>query len=324
MVDQTKPLSPSDGFAIVLACLAGILALVLWMIQKTPFWIIVVLLTIEGLSVYPVLHFARSKSRRAGFLAMTVIAVAAFGWKEWPKRDVPTNVINAAAVLNDVPHSPPSAIPPVSQPASLPIGGSNILDNSGKAQKIVIDNSTVETPSGTTGTIVSNRPGGEINGLTIKGSHVRPTDAQPSGTAKSSKKAPTERVKLPAILRNNKSGGVDRVFLEDNVVEGQSLISNDGSLSNVIARHNIVKILPFQQLDKSIRERAGDRANTLEAIRVFHAASAFETRGYPDQEQRKRLLDNFEQYIEKPLSDAAGDKKATLKILDDIESMQPR
>ena len=52
-----EPLSPSDKLAVVLFCLGAAMALILFLLTKTPLTILPMLLGIAFLMVYPVLHF---------------------------------------------------------------------------------------------------------------------------------------------------------------------------------------------------------------------------------------------------------------------------
>jgi hypothetical protein len=60
----------SDRLAVALACLAGIMALVLVWVDKTPVWAGVTIGCMLALIIYPVIHFCAlgdSQSRRCGF-----------------------------------------------------------------------------------------------------------------------------------------------------------------------------------------------------------------------------------------------------------------
>jgi hypothetical protein len=96
---QTGRYSLSDRLAIVLACLTGIMAIILFLIEKTPLTVIVLLLLMVGLSIYPILHFAKNSLIRGFLILGVVIATALFGWGVWP-------------VVEASPQKPP---PPVQQ-----------------------------------------------------------------------------------------------------------------------------------------------------------------------------------------------------------------
>lgn len=76
----------SDRLAIALACLTGVMAIILFLVEKSPLTVVGVLVLMVALSIYPIFHFSKSNTVR-GSLALCVIAVAVFlGWREWPNR----------------------------------------------------------------------------------------------------------------------------------------------------------------------------------------------------------------------------------------------
>jgi hypothetical protein len=76
----------SDRLAFVLACLAGILAIVLFLVEKTPLTVAILLLLLLAFSVYPILHFVRRRRNRWTAFALIFLAVVCFGWKTWPRK----------------------------------------------------------------------------------------------------------------------------------------------------------------------------------------------------------------------------------------------
>jgi hypothetical protein len=87
MTDETSVVgkySDSDKLAIVLACLAGVMAIVLFLVEKTPLTVISLLGLMVVLSVYPILHFAQSKIVRACLIVSVVALTFLFGWGVWP------------------------------------------------------------------------------------------------------------------------------------------------------------------------------------------------------------------------------------------------
>ncbi len=88
MAEEAKPVdgySTSDKLAIALACLAGVMAIILFLIEKTPLTVVGLLVAMAALSVYPVLHFVRRINFRIALLACVAIATLALGWYVWPK-----------------------------------------------------------------------------------------------------------------------------------------------------------------------------------------------------------------------------------------------
>ncbi len=80
-------LSGSDKLGIVLACLASILAIVLFLIEKTFLVIIVFLLSIMALSIYPIIHFAKSKIDRISLFECVIVVTVFLGWEFWPQQN---------------------------------------------------------------------------------------------------------------------------------------------------------------------------------------------------------------------------------------------
>ena len=79
-------LSGSDKLGIVLACLASILAIVLFLIEKTFLVIIVLPLSIMALSIYPIIHFAKSKIDRISLFECVIVVTVFLGWEFWPQQ----------------------------------------------------------------------------------------------------------------------------------------------------------------------------------------------------------------------------------------------
>jgi hypothetical protein len=71
--------SDSDRLAIALTCLAGIMAIVLFLVEKTPATVIGLLLGMAALSVYPVWHFVRGRVARFVVLVCGVLLTVLFG-----------------------------------------------------------------------------------------------------------------------------------------------------------------------------------------------------------------------------------------------------
>jgi hypothetical protein len=80
-------LSPSDKLAIALACLAGIMAIILFLLAKTPTTVVLSLVAMVGLGIYPILHFFRT----AGFRLIAILALLGstvlIGRYTWPGKN---------------------------------------------------------------------------------------------------------------------------------------------------------------------------------------------------------------------------------------------
>src|ERR1039457_5068736 len=97
MVEEEKHLgtySPSDKLAIALTCLAGVMAIVLFLVEKTPLTVVGLLVAMVILLVYPVLHFARRPLIRGGVLILAMVGTLVFGWFVWPKNKL-ADTVNA-------------------------------------------------------------------------------------------------------------------------------------------------------------------------------------------------------------------------------------
>lgn len=82
----------SDSLAVALTCLAAVMALVLFWIEKTPLSASLSIGAILAFSAYPVIHFVKSTKARI-LVAVSVIAVVTiFGWSVWPKEKVAEKV----------------------------------------------------------------------------------------------------------------------------------------------------------------------------------------------------------------------------------------
>jgi putative effector of murein hydrolase LrgA (UPF0299 family) len=75
-VRKSRKLTNSDRLAIVLACLAGVMAIVLFLTEKTPASVVGLVLLMYFLSVYPVCHFVDQTWRR--LVTLSIVAVVAF------------------------------------------------------------------------------------------------------------------------------------------------------------------------------------------------------------------------------------------------------
>jgi hypothetical protein len=61
------------------------MAIVLYLIEKTPWSVGILTALMILLCIYPILHFFKGKRARIAICGVAVLASATFGWKEWPK-----------------------------------------------------------------------------------------------------------------------------------------------------------------------------------------------------------------------------------------------
>jgi len=79
----------SDPQAIALACLAGILEIILFFVEKTRWSIVLLLSATVVLAIFPILHFLRKKWMRIVVFGLFVIATIIFGYNRWPRKPQP-------------------------------------------------------------------------------------------------------------------------------------------------------------------------------------------------------------------------------------------
>jgi hypothetical protein len=72
------------------------MALVLFIADKTPLAVGVMVACIAGLLVYPIIHFISSWAVRVPVLIATLVLVGLFGWRSWPKPANPPPIIAPA------------------------------------------------------------------------------------------------------------------------------------------------------------------------------------------------------------------------------------
>src|SRR5271157_1441297 len=75
----------SDRLAIALACLAGVMAIALFLIEKTPVSVLVLLGLMLALLIFPVLHFFRGATARIMLFVVAIFGTFLFGWSVWPR-----------------------------------------------------------------------------------------------------------------------------------------------------------------------------------------------------------------------------------------------
>jgi hypothetical protein len=84
MADSEKN-SYSDKLAIALTCGASVMAIALFLVEKTPVSTVVLLVLMLALSIYPILDFSKSKTKRIICLIVALVGTVALGWAVWPK-----------------------------------------------------------------------------------------------------------------------------------------------------------------------------------------------------------------------------------------------
>jgi hypothetical protein len=77
----------SDKLAIALACAGAAMALVLFLVEKTPLTVGIVVACIAGLLIYPILHLVSSTGARIVVIEAMLVLVCLFGWSVWPKKN---------------------------------------------------------------------------------------------------------------------------------------------------------------------------------------------------------------------------------------------
>ena len=106
--------SRSDKLAIALTCLAAIMALILFWIDKTPRVAGGTVAVMIGLVVYPVIHFVPSRKARLPVLLVVLALIALFGRKVWPKKANPV----ITAQVTPTPQPAPVPVPIPAKPAT--------------------------------------------------------------------------------------------------------------------------------------------------------------------------------------------------------------
>ena len=81
----TMGYSTGDKLAIALACLAGVMAIILFLLEKTPVTMILLLSLMDALAVYPILHFVKGIGGRIAVFTLFIIGTLLFGWRAMPR-----------------------------------------------------------------------------------------------------------------------------------------------------------------------------------------------------------------------------------------------
>lgn len=91
----------SDKFGVVLACLAGVMAIVLSLIEKSLLSVVTLLILVVLLAVYPVMHFIRRGTWRVVALLAVMVCTVLFGYSVWPHKE-PTKENQITVMRHDV------------------------------------------------------------------------------------------------------------------------------------------------------------------------------------------------------------------------------
>ena len=123
------PWSNSDRLAVALACLAGVMALVLFWIDKTPIAAAISLAVIAGLLVFPIFHFTHAPAVRVAMFIAAAILIGFFGWSIWPKKAAVTvetaKPAQQQAQTQPAPQLQPQTPPPPPKKKAVAPGGIN-------------------------------------------------------------------------------------------------------------------------------------------------------------------------------------------------------
>jgi hypothetical protein len=161
----------SDKLAVALACLAGVMALMLFWMDKTPMAAGITIAVMALLMVYPVLHFVSPWKARIPVFAIVFILIGAFGWKFWPKN----STLQSVSVPQTYPKSPPStanAESPRLKPTSKPVRETPALQTKdANPSQVVTQTGAANTNTGSItaqpGSVVSVGQSGGITAGTI-------------------------------------------------------------------------------------------------------------------------------------------------------------
>ena len=85
------PLKWSDGLAITLSCLAGIMAFAFLWMEKTPVWAVTTIAGMAVFVIYPVFRLWHSWKARTTVIAVCWLGIAGFGWRIWPQEKAPVD-----------------------------------------------------------------------------------------------------------------------------------------------------------------------------------------------------------------------------------------
>lgn len=144
--------SGSDKLAIALFCLAAVMAIVLYWIDKTSTTAGISIAIIALFMIYPILHFVHKPRFRIISFGLVAILIAGFGWKIWPVR---------ATVVAE---QPPTSGYSVPQPQVLP---KSVAASPEKPKLPISLNPKKPRPSAAKG----NPKGATVYGVFVKGAN---------------------------------------------------------------------------------------------------------------------------------------------------------
>ncbi len=105
--------SVSDKLAIALTCLAGAMAIVLFLVEKTPLSILLMLAAMFALLIYPTIHFFLKPSIRILVLGVCLVGIAGFGYRVWPHSKQLETAEKVALGANTTQAPQTQQIPPI-------------------------------------------------------------------------------------------------------------------------------------------------------------------------------------------------------------------
>jgi hypothetical protein len=109
---RTERYSGSDKLAFALACLAGALAIVLFLVEKTQFTVVFFLMLMGLLLIYPVLHFFKGGIGRIVLSTIVFIGTFMLGWRVWPRNKMVTGENSKPLAQDTAALTPQSSAPP--------------------------------------------------------------------------------------------------------------------------------------------------------------------------------------------------------------------
>jgi hypothetical protein len=74
------------GWPLFLACFAGAAPFALFLIEKTPSTVIVLLFLMAVLLIYPIYRMVPSRVPQTALFCLTLLFLIGFGWHVWPKK----------------------------------------------------------------------------------------------------------------------------------------------------------------------------------------------------------------------------------------------
>ena len=115
MISTSERWTGSDRLAIALACLAGVMAMILFWMTKTSLTAGISILVIAMLLVFPIIHFVRTNHWRIIVFIVAAMLFGLFGWYIWPKRVLQSPHSAPTPIVQEEPTKSPSIQNPVKQ-----------------------------------------------------------------------------------------------------------------------------------------------------------------------------------------------------------------